>query len=62
MRELRVPFMISSPHSYNIAPIELLFGAIKTGNLNEQQLPTSKGGFSNIIKLVVKKIQTIPKY
>ena len=36
LRELRVPFMISSPHSYNIAPVELLFGAIKTGNMNEQ--------------------------
>ena len=34
LRELHVPFMISSPHSYNISWVELLFGAIKTGVLN----------------------------
>jgi hypothetical protein len=34
LKELHVPFMISGPHSYNIAWVELLFGAIKTGVLN----------------------------
>jgi len=35
LRDLRVPFMLSSPHSYNISPIEMLFAAIKTGSLND---------------------------
>jgi hypothetical protein len=34
LKELHVPFMITAPHSYNIAWVELLFGAIKTGVLN----------------------------
>ena len=42
LKELRLPYMISSPHSYNISPIEMLFAGIKTGNLNEKDLPTGK--------------------
>ena len=42
LKQLRVPFMLSSPHSYNISPIEMLFGAIKTGNLNPSDLPVGK--------------------
>jgi hypothetical protein len=42
LKDLRVPFMLLAPHSYNVAPIELLFGAIKTGNLNPGSLPTGK--------------------
>ena len=42
IKELRIPFMLSSPHSYNISPIEMLFAAIKTGNLNEEDIPTGK--------------------
>jgi hypothetical protein len=41
--------MISSPHSYNIAPIELLFGAIKSVDLNPEQLSTGKTNFSNMV-------------
>ena len=42
LKTLRVPFMLLSPHSYNVAPIELLFGAIKTKNLNPEEVPTGK--------------------
>lgn len=43
LRNLHVPFMLLSPHSYNVAPIELLFGAIKNNaDLNPDQLPTNK--------------------
>ena len=35
LRTLRVPYMLLSPHSYNVAPIEMLFGAIKTNNINQ---------------------------
>ena len=36
LRKLRVPIMILSPHSYNVAPVELLFGAIKSKELNPE--------------------------
>jgi hypothetical protein len=42
LRNYQVPFMLLSPHSYNVAPIELLFGAIKTNLLNPEHLPTGK--------------------
>ena len=28
LRDLRVPFLYLAPHSYNVAPIEMLFGGI----------------------------------
>ena len=33
LRDLHIPWMASSPHSYNTSWVELLFGAIKTGML-----------------------------
>ena len=42
LNELRVPYMLLSPHSYNVAPIELLFGAIKTNNINPFDYPSGK--------------------
>ena len=71
--------MLLSPHSYNVAPIELLFGSIKNANLNPEQLPTAKryvftffmfinftylyfSNFKNVVKLVIDKLQSIPKY
>ena len=42
LRDLRVPFMLTAPHSYNVAPIEMLFGAIKANDLNMSKLPTGK--------------------
>ena len=42
LRDLRVPYMLLAPHSYNVAPIEMLFGAIKTNNLNPEGFSTSK--------------------
>ena len=42
LKDLRVPFMLLAPHSYNVAPIEMLFGSIKTGNLNPNDMPTGK--------------------
>ena len=43
LKELRVPFMLLSPHSYNVASIEMLFSQIKSGNLNPNDLPTGEG-------------------
>ena len=37
VKDLHVPWMISSPHSYNISWVELLFASIKTGVLNPDE-------------------------
>ena len=42
-RKLQVSVMFSGPYSYAAAPIELLFGALKRGELNPQRESTGKG-------------------
>jgi len=39
LKSMQVPTMVSAPHSYNLAPAELLFAALKATNLNPTQLP-----------------------
>ena len=43
LRDLHIPIMFLSPFSYDAAPIEKLFNAIKTGDINPESLQTSKG-------------------
>ena len=42
LRQLRIPTMLLFPHSYNVAPVELLFGAIKSKHLNVHEQPTGR--------------------
>ena len=42
LKELRLSFMTSAPHSYNCSFIELLFGAIKTNTLAAADQPLAK--------------------
>ena len=42
LEEFRVPYMLLAPHSYNVAPIEILFSAIKRDNINPFDYPTGK--------------------
>ena len=60
LKELHVPFMMSSPHSYNVSWVELLFGSIKTGALNPNDEPMGKGNFLFIVKMIVDKLKSIP--
>ena len=41
-RKMEVQIIYSGPYSYSTAPIELLFGALKRGELNPEQKPTGK--------------------
>ena len=41
-RKLQVSVMFSGPYSYAAAPIELLFGGLKFGELNPERQPTGK--------------------
>ena len=42
LARLKLPIIYSGPYSYSTAPIELVFGALKLGDLNPNRLPTGK--------------------
>ena len=42
LRKMQVPTMFSGPYSYGAAPIEMMFGALKKGELNPTRLPMGK--------------------
>ena len=42
MRKLELDIIWSGPYSYSTAPIELLFGALKFGDINPENLPMGK--------------------
>ena len=42
MRKLELQVIWSAPYSYSTAPIEMVFGALKTGELNPEAHKTGK--------------------
>ena len=42
LARMELPVVYSGPYSYSTAPIELVFGALKLGDLNPNKLPTGK--------------------
>ena len=42
LARMKLPMTYSGPYSYSTAPIELVFGALKLGDLNPNKLPTGK--------------------
>ena len=42
MQGLKIPVLFTGPHSYDAAPIELLFAAFKSCDVNPRHLPTEK--------------------
>ena len=42
MRKLELDVIWSAPYSYSTAPIELLFGSLKFGELNPENKPAGK--------------------
>ena len=42
MRGLRIPILFTGPHSYDGAPIELLFAAFKSRDINPRHVPCGK--------------------
>ena len=59
LRSLDVPAMISAGHSYNVAPSELVFAAVKATHLNLEQLPTGKSHFLNVVRLVMARLREL---
>ena len=42
LERMALPIIYSGPYSYSTAPIELVFAALKLGELNPARLPTGK--------------------
>ena len=42
LAKLNVPIIYSGPYSYSAAPVELVFAALKLGDLNPDRHPTGK--------------------
>ena len=42
LAKMGLPIMFSAPYCYSTAPIELVFAALKLGELNPERLPTGK--------------------
>jgi hypothetical protein len=40
--ELRLPYMVLGPHSYDAAPCELVFAHFKRADVNPRKVPTGK--------------------
>ena len=61
LERLRIPIMMQGPYSYDIAPCELFFAAFKNDDINPRMVPLGKSHFDEVLKLVVKRCQEIPK-
>ena len=61
LERLRVPIIMMGPYSYDAAPCELFFAEFKKRDINPNKVPLGKTHFEDVIKLVVKRCQEIPK-
>ena len=50
---MQINVIWSAPYSYSTAPIELLFGNLKFGELNAARLPTGKKVRTIIITILI---------
>ena len=46
LAKLGVPILYSGPYSYSAAAVEMVFAALKLGDLNPDRFPTGKKGKS----------------
>jgi len=42
LEHLRIPVIFTGPHSYDASPVELLFAAFKSNDINPRHVPTGK--------------------
>ena len=60
LAKMQLPIIYSGPYSYTTAPIELVFAALKLGDLNPQKLPTGKKSLSHVADMVAGRLANIP--
>ena len=61
MKELDLPVCFLGPHSYNCAPAELLFAALKSTHLNVELEGTAKSNFTGVVKMILRRLHEISK-
>ena len=61
LARLQLPIIYSGPYSYSAAPVELVFAALKLGDLNPNRLPTGKKSLKNLADTVGSRLATIPR-
>ena len=58
---MRLNTIFSGPYSYSTAPAELVFSALKLGDLNPERLPTGKRSLTHIANMVGTRLESIPR-
>ena len=61
LARIELPVIFSGPYSYSTAPAELVFAALKLGDLNPERLPTGKRGLTNLANMVGNKLASIAR-
>ena len=61
LARMDLPVIYSGPYSYGSAPIELMFSALKLGDLNPERLPTGKKSLSHVADMVGARLAQIPR-
>ena len=61
LARLELPIMYSGPYGYVAAPVELVFAALKLGDLNPDRLPTGKRSLAHVAEIVRARLTSIPK-
>ena len=56
-----MPIIFTGPYSYSAAPAELVFAALKLGDLNPNRLPTGKKSLKNLVDMVATRLKAIPR-
>ena len=53
--------MYTAPYSYSAAAVEMVFAALKLGDLNPLKLPTGKKSLNNLAGMVHTRLSNIPR-
>ena len=61
LARLQLPIIYTGPYSYSAAPVELVFAALKLGDLNPNRLPTGKKSLNNLAEMVGSRLAAIPR-
>ena len=61
LARLSLPVIYSGPYCYTSAPIELMFTALKLGDLNPYRLPTGKKSLRHVAEIVRSRLAPIPR-
>ena len=61
MERLRMKIALTAPYSFSSSPCELVFAAIKRGELNPNNLKTGKRNLADVNTLIHAAVEKIPR-